>query len=78
MISDERLQNSTILPLRHKEELPDSLNASDIALIALSAGMSGVSVPSRMYNIMAAGKPIITVADGDSELALVISEEDAG
>jgi glycosyltransferase involved in cell wall biosynthesis len=78
MISDEQLQNSTILPPRPKEELPDSLNACDVALIAFSSGMSGVSVPSRMYNIMAAGKPIIAVADADSELALVIAEEDAG
>ena len=78
MISHDQLQNSTMLPPRPKEELPDSLNACDVAVIALSAGMSGVSVPSRMYNIMAAGKPIIAIADMDSELALVIAEEDAG
>jgi colanic acid biosynthesis glycosyl transferase WcaI len=40
--------------------------------------MSGVSVPCRMYNIMAAGKPILAVADEDSELAGVVREENIG
>jgi colanic acid biosynthesis glycosyl transferase WcaI len=40
--------------------------------------MAGVSVPSRMYTLMAAGKPIIAVADEDSELALVVREEGIG
>jgi len=35
-------------------------------------------VPSRMYNIMAAGKPIIAITDEDSELAMVILEENIG
>jgi glycosyltransferase involved in cell wall biosynthesis len=78
IIVDEQIQNSTVLPPRSREDLPDSLNACDVAVIAFTAGMSGVSVPSRMYNVMAAGKPIIAVADADSELALVIAEEDAG
>jgi len=42
------------------------------------SNMAGVSVPSRMYNVMAAGKPIIAVTDPDSELALVVREEDIG
>ena len=47
-------------------------------LYPLVRGMAGVSVPSRMYNIMAAGKPIIAVADEKSELALVVKEEQIG
>lgn len=77
-ISDNEVVNASILPPRSKEDLPDSLNACDVAVVSFIAGMSGVSVPSRMYNIMASGKPIIAVADADSELALVVSEENAG
>ena len=40
--------------------------------------MAGVSVPSRMYNIMSAGKPILAVSDRKSELARVVSEENIG
>ncbi len=40
--------------------------------------MKGVSVPSRTYNTLASGKPIMAIAEPGSELALVVDEEDAG
>jgi colanic acid biosynthesis glycosyl transferase WcaI len=73
-----RVSNCTVLPPQRREDLTVSLNACDIAIIAFVPGMSGVSVPSRMYNVMAAGRPIIAVADEDSELALVVKEERIG
>lgn len=72
------LKNVTILPPQPREDLAQSLNACDLAVISFVEGMSGVSVPSRMYNILAAGKPILAVADADSELALVVQEEHVG
>jgi colanic acid biosynthesis glycosyl transferase WcaI len=72
------LSNVTVLPPRPRAELADSLNACDVALLAMAPGMCGVSVPSRMYNILAAGKPLIAVADGESEPAAVIREEGIG
>lgn len=55
-----------------------NLNAGDVALISFVANMAGISVPSRMYNQMAAGKPIIAVTDDWSELAKVVKEENIG
>lgn len=75
---DLNLSNVTIMDYRPRTELSVSLTACDVAIISFVPGMAGVSVPSRMYNVMAAGKPIIAVADGDSELALVVKEEDIG
>ena len=72
------LGNVTILPLQPRRELCNLLNACDVSVISFIPGMAGLSVPSRMYSIMAAGKPIIAVADDDSELAMVVREEDIG
>lgn len=72
------LENVTILPPQPRSELPESLNACDLAVISFVKGMSGVSVPSRMYNILGSGKPILAIADADSELALVIREAQVG
>jgi glycosyltransferase involved in cell wall biosynthesis len=72
------LRNVTILPPQPRADLAQSLNACDLAVISFVEGMAGVSVPSRMYNILAAGKPILAVADADSELALVVQEERVG
>lgn len=35
-------------------------------------------MPSRTYNILAAGKPILALTDPESELAMVIDEDAAG
>ena len=74
----EGLANVTVLPFRPRPELCDSLNACDVTVISFVAGMSGVSVPSRMYNALAAGKPIVAVADAGMEIARLIREEGLG
>lgn len=77
-VQDRKLKNVTILPLQPRSDIPVSLNACDIAVISFVSGMSGLSVPSRMYNILAAGKPILVAADENSELARVVLEERVG
>jgi colanic acid biosynthesis glycosyl transferase WcaI len=74
----ERLLNVTLLPPQRRQDLPDVLNACDVALISFVPGMAGVSVPSRMYNVMAAGKSIIAAADEASEIAMIVNEEKIG
>lgn len=70
--------NLLMLPRQPRDRLAEMLNASTATLISFVDGMYGISVPSRMYNVMAAGRPIIAVAHPQSELALVVSEENAG
>jgi glycosyltransferase involved in cell wall biosynthesis len=77
-IHSRGIRNVTIIGNRKRAEQPVFLNACDIAIISYVPGMAGISVPSRMYNIKAAGKPIIAVADETSELALVVNEEQIG
>jgi colanic acid biosynthesis glycosyl transferase WcaI len=77
-VTKENLQSVTILAPRPRSEQTIFLNACDVALISFVPGMAGVSVPSRTYNQMAAGKPIIAVAEDWSELAEVVKEEAIG
>ncbi len=72
------LANVRVMGYRPRSELSNSLGDCDVAAISFVRGMSGVSVPSRMYNVLAAGRPIIAVCDDDSELALVVTEETIG
>jgi colanic acid biosynthesis glycosyl transferase WcaI len=78
LVRSRGLRNVIILPNRPRHDQSNFLNACDVAIISFIPGMAGISVPSRMYNIMAAGKPIIAVTDSESELARVIREEDIG
>lgn len=71
-------ENIRYLPRQHKDRLGEMLKASDATIIAFRPGMAGISVPSRMYNVMAAGVPIIALADTESELARVVDETGCG
>ena len=73
-----KLDNMTIIDPLPREQSCDVQNACDIAINTLSSDMSGISVPSRTYNVMASGKPMLAVCDDDSELAAVIHEERIG
>jgi len=77
-VKDRLLTNITVLEPRPRSEQTDFLNACDTAFVSLVGKMYGVSMPSRTYNILAAGKPIIALAERESELARVIEEEMVG
>lgn len=59
-------------------QLNYALNTSDLFVISFKEGMSGISVPSRLYNLMAAEKPILAAVDSNSEVAQVLHEEQIG
>ena len=77
-IQRKNLGNVTLLDRVPRAELPHLLNAGDVALISFLSGMAGVSVPSRMYNFLAAGTPIVAATDPTSEVAWVIREQQVG
>ena len=72
------LDNITVLSPRPRNEQSIFLNACDIATTALTNGMWGAAVPSRLYNILAAAKPVLVVGDPRSEAALVVQENRIG
>ena len=77
-VRERSLSNVTVLDYRPRDEQIIFLNACDVGLIALINGMWGTAMPSRTYNIMAAGKPILALTEHGSELAQVIDEERIG
>jgi len=62
----------------HRDEQERILNTCDIALVSLTDGMLGLGVPSKSYNIMAAGKPLLYIGDRTSEIALMTEESGCG
>lgn len=56
----------------------DVLNRCDIALVSLRNKICGLGVPSKSYNILAAGKPILFVGPLNSEICLMIRENEIG
>ena len=77
-IKDKHLENVMLLPRQPRQRLAEMLSCSDVTIISLAEDMLGLSVPSRMYNVMAASRPIIALANPASEIARCVEEEDAG
>jgi len=77
-VERRQLTNISLLGQRPREEQIVFLNACDVGLISLVKNMWGTAMPSRTYNILAAGKPILALTDDGSELARVIDEDRVG
>jgi colanic acid biosynthesis glycosyl transferase WcaI len=77
-VEEKSLENVKLLDPRPRSEQNVFLNACDVGIVSLVKKMWGVSMPSRTYNILAAGKPILALTENDSEIAKVIAEENVG
>jgi colanic acid biosynthesis glycosyl transferase WcaI len=72
------LTNIQMLPYQPREVLPQSIAAGDASVVTLADGLAGLSVPSKAYAIMAAGRPILFVGDRASAIAKIVEEHGAG
>ncbi len=72
------LDNVEFLPYQPKEELSDSLGSADLHVVGLSRGLAGYIVPSKVYGILAAGRPYIAAVESGAEPALLAEEHSCG
>lgn len=77
-IKNEDLKNIYYVGSKPRSEQKLFLNACSIGLVALKEGMKGLGVPSKTYNIMAAGKPLIYLGDHNSEIDNYIKKYNCG
>jgi putative colanic acid biosynthesis glycosyltransferase WcaI len=61
--------NVRFLPFFPASKIPSVLAAGDAHIITIKRGLEGVVVPSKMYGILAAGRPIIAVAPSETDAA---------
>jgi glycosyltransferase involved in cell wall biosynthesis len=66
------------LPFQPLEDLSESLGAADLHLVGLRRGLAGAIVPSKVYGILAAGKPFLAAVEPDTEPALIADEHECG
>jgi colanic acid biosynthesis glycosyl transferase WcaI len=66
------------LPYQPRERLSESLSAADVHVVGLAPGLAGYVVPSRLYGILAVGRPVIVHADEESETAEIVRATGCG
>lgn len=77
-IASGELTNALQLPYQDKEVLPFSLTACDLSLVSMLPNVGDTIAPSKMYGILAAGRPVAAICPQDSYLREIIDEGDCG
>ena len=78
MTAARGLTNVRFFPYQPKALLHDSFAAADAFLVSLKQGIEGFIVPSKVYGILAAGRPYIAATDPSSEPAQIARESGCG
>jgi colanic acid biosynthesis glycosyl transferase WcaI len=77
-VQNLKLSNVQFIPFQPQDDLPYLLASSDVLIVPLDIDKSQLSVPSKLSNFMATGRPILGLAHEDSETAKVINESKCG
>jgi colanic acid biosynthesis glycosyl transferase WcaI len=72
------LTNIRFFPYTPKARLHESFAAADAFLVSLKPGLEGYIVPSKVYGILAAGRPYIAAVDPSSEVAAIARDYGCG
>jgi colanic acid biosynthesis glycosyl transferase WcaI len=78
MQAEAALPNVTLVGRVEDAQLEAFLSAANAWIIPYRMNVAGVSVPSRFYNLLAIGRPVMLVSEADAEAALTVTEHDVG
>jgi len=70
--------NVKFLPFRPFEQVQHVMMAGDLHIVTIRRGLEGVVVPSKLYGILAAGRPVLAVADAKSDAARIVVDSGCG
>jgi colanic acid biosynthesis glycosyl transferase WcaI len=70
--------NVKFLPFRPFEQVQHVMVAGDVHIVTIRRGLEGVVVPSKLYGILAAGRPVLVVSAKESDAARIIMENGCG
>jgi hypothetical protein len=73
-----KLKNVRFLPWQPVEELPFSLASASVAVISLGVKTSKLAIPSKLYNFLSVGVPLLCLASKDSEVAGLVEKYQCG
>lgn len=72
------LTNVTFLPFQPKDRLAESFAAADAFIVSLQSGLAGYIVPSKLYGILASGRPYVAAVEESCEVAAITRTHECG
>ncbi|MEI7831973.1 MAG: glycosyltransferase family 4 protein [bacterium] len=77
-ITDEKIMNVHLLPGVPADEYPEVLASADVSLVSLEPSMEGLAVPSKSYNILSSGRPLVALMSECNEISRMVVEHECG
>jgi glycosyltransferase involved in cell wall biosynthesis len=78
MVAARGVTNVRFLPFQPRDQLRWTYASSDVCLVSLKPGLAGYIVPSKLYPILAAGRPYIAAVEASSEVAALTGRHECG
>ena len=77
-VERKRLHHVSFHPYQPHDNLRQSLGAIDLHIVTLKEHMEGLVLPSKIYGVLAAGRPMAFIGDEDGEIADLIHQNEVG
>ncbi|QYZ78454.1 glycosyltransferase WbuB [Methanofollis formosanus] len=77
-IRTEEITNVRLRPFLPRDQYLDLVRSSDLSLISLDERMKAPCMPGKLISLLAAGQPVVTLVDPESETARVVREAGCG
>jgi colanic acid biosynthesis glycosyl transferase WcaI len=77
-VENNRLTNFYFQDYQPKQILQEVLSTSDLSVVHLEKEVEGLSMPSKLYCILASGRPVLAFCDKNSDLGKIIIESKCG
>ena len=78
MVNELKLTNCKFFSWQDSYELSFSLAAADIGVVSINNDTAELSVPSKTYNLLSVGAPLLCIAPKNSELKLLVKKYNNG
>lgn len=71
-IADRRLENVVLRPYQERARLHHSLTVPDLHLVTLQPEWEGLVMPSKLYGVLAAGRPVVFIGDPQGDTGRIV------
>lgn len=78
MISSLNLTNCLLLPWQETKDFPFSIAAADLAVVSLGKEASQLAIPSKFYNFLSVGTPMLCITNNESDLGKLVFKYNVG
>lgn len=78
LIEEQKLTNIQLLPWQHIELLPHNMQVGNLNVVTLDEGAADLSIPSKTFNLLSVGKPILAICSKRSALANLLERSNCG